>query len=306
MRGSISAFFEELKDKKVYFIGMGVTNFGVIRQFREKGIDATVCDKKSCDELSKAYPEHYKTLRNLGVHFKTGTDYLDYLTEADVIFRTPGMNYNTPKLQQAREKGIVVTSEMETFFDLCPCKIYAVTGSDGKTTTTTLISEMLKAEGKTVHLGGNIGKALLPIVEEIKEDDIAVVELSSFQLISMRQSPDVAVVTNVAPNHLDVHKDMKEYIEAKENILLHQNAFSKTVLNLDNEITRSMASLVRGKTVYFSRTQKPENGTYLSEDGTLRRVCDGHPVQGGNQDSGNSQCGKLPDRDSRCGGCGIG
>lgn len=272
MRGSISAFFEELKDKKVYFIGMGVTNFGVIRLFREKGIDATVCDKKSCEELSKAYPEQYQILDELGVRFKTGPDYLNYLCEADVIFRTPGMNYHTPKLQEAREKGIVVTSEMEVFFDLCPCKIYAVTGSDGKTTTTTLISEMLKAEGKTVHLGGNIGKALLPIVEQIREDDVAVVELSSFQLISMRQSPDVAVVTNVAPNHLDVHKDMKEYIEAKENILLHQNAFSKTVLNLDNEITRGMASLVRGKTVYFSRTQKPENGTYLAPDGTLRRV----------------------------------
>lgn len=272
MRGSISAFFESLKDQKVYFIGMGVTNFGVIKQFREKGIETTVCDKKSCEELSSIYPENYKTLVELGVQFKTGTDYLSYLSEADVIFRTPGMNYFTPELVKAREQGIVVTSEMETFFDLCPCKIYAVTGSDGKTTTTTLISEMLKAEGKTVHLGGNIGKALLPIVEEIKEDDVAVVELSSFQLISMRQSPDVSVVTNVAPNHLDVHKDMNEYIEAKTNIICHQNAFSRTVLNLDNEITRNMAGLVRGKLSYFSRTQIPKNGTYLADDGTLRRV----------------------------------
>ncbi len=135
---------------------------------------------------------------------------------ADIIFRTPGMPYYLPELVQAREQGVVVTSEMEVFFDLCPCRIYAVTGSDGKTTTTTIISEMLKAAGKTVLLGGNIGCPLLPKVEEIRKDDVAVVELSSFQLISMRKSPDVAVVTNLSPNHLDVHKDMQEYIDAKK------------------------------------------------------------------------------------------
>lgn len=275
MQNSVALFFDSLRGKKVYFIGMGVTNFGVIRQFRQKGIDASVCDKKSCEELSKAYPDHYRELKELGVKFLTGPDYLEHLCEADVIFRTPGMNYNNPALQKAREQGIVVTSELETFFDLCPCKIYGVTGSDGKTTTTTLISEMLKAAGKTVHLGGNIGKALLPVVEEIKETDVAVVELSSFQLISMRQSPDVAVVTNVAPNHLDVHKDMQEYIEAKQNLIRHQNAFSRTVLNLDNEITQHMSSLVRGRLSWFSRQQRPQNGTWLNEQGMLCRVRDG-------------------------------
>ena len=141
------------------------------------------------------------------------------------------------KKHRAREQGCVVTSEMEVFFELCPCKIYAVTGSDGKTTTTTLISEMLKAQGYNVHLGGNIGKALLPGIEEIGPDDVAVVELSSFQLLSMRQSPDVAVITNIAPNHLDVHGTMEEYIQCKCHLLWHQNAFSKAVLNADNEIT---------------------------------------------------------------------
>ncbi|MGI5959499.1 MAG: UDP-N-acetylmuramoyl-L-alanine--D-glutamate ligase [Massiliimalia sp.] len=280
MQNSISLFFESLKGKKIYFIGMGVTNFGVIKQFREKGLDTTVCDKKSCEELAKAYPENYVVLKELGVQFITGADYLEHLKEADVIFRTPGMNYNTPALQKAREQGIVVTSEMETFFDLCPCKIYAVTGSDGKTTTTTLISEMLKAEGHTVHLGGNIGKALLPMIEDIRETDVAVVELSSFQLISMRQSPNVAVITNVAPNHLDVHKDMQEYIDAKTNLIRHQNAFSRTVLNWDNEITRNMTPLVRGKVSYFSRREKPFNGTWLNENGELCRVVSGevHPI----------------------------
>lgn len=126
---------------------------------------------------------------------------------------------------------------MEIFFDLCPCKIYAVTGSDGKTTTTSVIAEMLKAAGKTVHLGGNIGRPLLPEIRDVKPEDVAVVELSSFQLISMRRSPNVAVITNLSPNHLDVHKDMDEYVNAKKNVLLHQNAFGRTVLNADNALT---------------------------------------------------------------------
>ena len=275
MKKTIAAFFQQLQNKKVTFIGMGVTNYGVILQFCQKGIDCTVVDKKTEAELSKAYPEHYETLKALGVRFLTGEGYLEHLTEADVVYRTPGMNWNSPALLAARRAGVVVTSEMETFFELCPCRSYAVTGSDGKTTTTTLISEFLKAEGKKVYLGGNIGKALLPQIEEMREEDVAVVELSSFQLISMRQSPDVAVVTNVAPNHLDVHKDMQEYIDAKCNILLHQGAFSRSVLNLDNEITRSMEPLVRGKLSWFSRREKPQNGAYLREDGMLIRVQNG-------------------------------
>ena len=152
---------------------------------------------------------------------------------------------------------------------MCPCEIFAVTGSDGKTTTTTIISEMLKASGRTVHLGGNIGRPLLPIIEQVKFDDVAVVELSSFQLISMRESPDVAVVTNLAPNHLDIHKDMAEYIDAKKNILLHQNAFSRTVLNLDNEITKGFANTVRGDVFLFSRQKRCQRGAWVSEDGTI-------------------------------------
>ena len=172
------------------------------------------------------------------------------------------------QLTKAREQGTAVTSEMEVFFDLCPCKIYAITGSDGKTTTTSVIAELLRAEGKTVHLGGNIGRPLLPIIEEVKEDDIAVVELSSFQLISMRKSPDVAVMTNLAPNHLDVHKDMQEYVDAKRNIYLHQNAFSKTVLNLDNEITAQFIPETRGDTYTFSRKEKVTKGA-CSVDGKI-------------------------------------
>ena len=271
MQTKAELFFQELKDRKVTFIGMGVSHFDCIKLFAGKGIKVTVADKRTPEQLG----ERYEELLRIGVRFELGANYLEHLCEADIIFRTPGMNFFSPALSKAREQGKIVTSEMEVFFDLCPCKLYAVTGSDGKTTTTTLISEFLKAQGKTVHLGGNIGKALLPLIEEIKEEDIAVVELSSFQLISMRRSPDVAVVTNVAPNHLDVHKDMEEYIGAKRNILLHQNAFSKTVLNMDNEITNGMTGLVRGRLYQFSRRSIPKNGAYLAENGKIFMVLDG-------------------------------
>ncbi len=257
-------FFEGLKDKKVAFIGTGVSHNELIRLFLSKGIDVTVLDKKPAEAYDS---ELLKSLD--GAKFITGGGYLDSLEDFDVVYRTPGMYYNHPRLVEAREHGVVITSEMESFFELCPCRIFAVTGSDGKTTTTTLISEFLKAEGYTVWLGGNIGKALLPRIESISEDDYAVVELSSFQLISMRQSPDVAVITNIAPNHLDVHGTMEEYISAKCNILDHQSAFSRTVLNLDNPETMKLRDRVRGSLSLFSRKEKPEVGAYVDAGGVL-------------------------------------
>lgn len=261
----IQAFFEDMRQKKVAFIGTGVSHTELITLFREKGIAVTVCDKRSAEQFQEVYDK----LSALGVQFLLGEAYLDALTEFDVIFRTPGMYFNNPALTRAREAGVVVTSEMEVFFDLCPCKIYAVTGSDGKSTSTTLIAEILAASGKTVHKGGNIGRALLPVIETIKEEDVAVVELSSFQLISMRKSPDVALITNITPNHLDVHGTMEEYTECKINLIAHQNAFSRTVLNLDNEGTKALAPLVRGRLNWFTRREVPERGTFLREDGML-------------------------------------
>ena len=171
--------------------------------------------------------------------------------EADILFRTPGMHPGHPAIEALRSRGAMVTSEMEVFFEVCPCRIIAVTGSDGKTTTTTLISEMLKAEGYKVWLGGNIGTPLLPLVREMRETDMAVVELSSFQLMDMTRSPSRALVTNLAPNHLDVHKDMEEYVDAKKNIFRFQNENGLLVLNADNEITSGFTG--NGRTVFFSR-----------------------------------------------------
>ena len=259
-------FFDTLKDSRVALIGTGVSHTELIELFLRKGIDVTVLDRKTKDQLD---PELYSRLHSLGARFILGEGYLDRLSDFDVVYRTPGMYYNNPKLSKAREDGVIITSEMESFFQLCPCKIYAVTGSDGKTTTTTIISEFLKAEGYKVWLGGNIGKALLPRIESISETDVAVVELSSFQLVSMRQSPDVAVITNIAPNHLDVHSGMEEYIQAKCNILDHQTAFSRAVLNSDNEETIGLLGHVRGRVSTFSRLHPVTLGAYLDGDRVL-------------------------------------
>ncbi len=259
-------FFNSIKNKKVAFCGIGKSNLPLVYKFINKGIEVYACDRREREQMTTGLAEE---LEAKGAKLVLGGRYLDEIIneiKVDIIFRTPGMNYFLPELTQAREKGIIVTSEMEAFFDLCPCKIFAVTGSDGKTTTTTLIATMLKEQGYRVHLGGNIGTPLLPRIDEIGEDDIAVAELSSFQLISMRKSPDVAVVTNVAPNHLDVHKTMDEYIDAKKNIFVHQNAFSRTVLNADNKITHSFVDDVRGNQVFFSYNGAVSSGAYLEGD----------------------------------------
>ena len=257
-------FWQHISTKKIAICGIGISNTPLILDFVEKGARVIACDRRNRQQIGQLAD----TLEEAGVELHLGERYLDEL-EVDIIFRTPGMNFYLPELEQARKRGIAVTSEMEVFFDLCPATIFAVTGSDGKTTTTTLIAKMLEAEGKKVHIGGNIGKPLLPRISEIAPDDFVVAELSSFQLISMRKSPDVAVVTNVAPNHLDIHKDMDEYVEAKKNILMHQNAFSRTVLNRDNEITSEFSRYVRGQSLSFSMERPVKNGAWLDTDGTL-------------------------------------
>ncbi|MEG1895328.1 MAG: Mur ligase family protein, partial [Oscillospiraceae bacterium] len=212
MNIKIQEFWQQLQGKRVAFIGAGVSHKSLIQLFSDRGAVVTLCDKKPLQDFG----EYADTLEKLKVRLSLGENYLDGLKNQDIIMRTPGFEFFTKELQ-AQAENAKITSEMELFFELCPCKIYGVTGSDGKTTTTSLIAKMLEESGQRVHLGGNIGRALLPIIDDVQPNDFAVVELSSFQLISMKQSPDVAVVTNVTPNHLDHHKDMQEYIDAKRN-----------------------------------------------------------------------------------------
>lgn len=258
---NIKQFFSFINGKKITLCGIGRSHIPLAYMFVEKGASVSMRDKRDLTSLG----EDGEKLIAAGVKLILGEGYLDDLSE-DIIFRTPGMRFYLPEFNAAREAGKIVTSEMEVFFELCPCKTYGITGSDGKTTTASIIAELLKAEGKTVHLGGNIGNPLLPEIEKIKDSDVAVIELSSFQLISMRQSPDIAVLTNIRENHLDVHKDMKEYIDAKRNIFLHQNAFSRTVLYADEELVASYKDEVRGDAIMFSRNHKVEHGAYYEND----------------------------------------
>ena len=264
MGNAFTEYFESLKEKNVLVLGLGVSNRPLVRLLLSFGCRVTGCDRTPREKLDAEVLE----LEQAGCTLQVGDGYLDGL-RADVVFRTPGMHPDNPALEQLRRGGAEVTSEMEVFFEVCPCKIIAVTGSDGKTTTTTLISELLKASGKTVWLGGNIGTPLLPLVPQMTGEDVAVVELSSFQLMDMRRSPSVAVITNLAPNHLDVHKDMEEYIRAKTNIFNFQNSTDLLILNADNGITAGFTG--PGKTEFFSRQGKNvrirQEGDWVLRDG---------------------------------------
>ncbi len=266
---TLKQYAQSLNGKRLAIVGIGVSNTPLIKILLGYGVSVLACDKKQRHELEGLAEE----LESLGAVLRLGDGYLDNL-DADIIFRTPGMHPNNPALVKARENGAEVTSEMEVFFKLCPCRIIAVTGSDGKTTTTTLISEILKKAGHNVYVGGNIGNPLLPEVDSMTENDIAVLELSSFQLMTMQTSPNVSVITNLAPNHLDVHSSMDEYVQAKENIYLYQSDTDRLILNLDNDITRSFAPKAKGAVEYFSRQKMPENGAYFDGE-TLYRVENG-------------------------------
>ena len=251
MSDRFTQYFHSLKDKKIAVLGLGVSNRPLVRLLLDFGCNVTGCDKTPREKLDGEVLE----LEKAGCTLHVGEDYLDGV-EADVVFRTPGMHPANPAIQALVGRGAQVTSEMEVFFEVCPCTILAVTGSDGKTTTTTLVSEMLKAEGKTVWLGGNIGRPLLPLVRQMQPSDFAVVELSSFQLMDMKRSPARAVITNLAPNHLDIHKDMAEYVQAKTNIFRYQDENGILILNADNPITSAFRG--NGKTLFFSRQKEAD------------------------------------------------
>ena len=254
-------FFASLGGKRVAVLGLGVSNRPLVRLLLEFGCSVVGCDRTPREKLEEEVLE----LEKLGCKLHVGDRYLDGV-EADVVFRTPGMHPGNPAIQALKERGAEITSEMEVFFEVAPCHLIAVTGSDGKTTTTTLIAEMLRAAGKTVWLGVNIGTPLLPLARQMKKEDFAVVELSSFQLMDMRRSPQRALITNLAPNHLDIHKDMEEYVDAKKNIFRYQKEGDLLVLNADNPITASLRG--PGETRFFSRLGE---GHVCIRDGVICR-----------------------------------
>ncbi len=259
-------YAESLRGKRIGVIGIGVSNLPLLELLLSHGCDVTACDLRTREQMGAEAGR----LEALGAKLRLGPGYLEDLDQ-DVLFRTPGLMPFDEHLERAREKGCLLTSEMEVFLSLCPCRVIAVTGSDGKTTTSTIIAELLKAAGYRVHLGGNIGHPLLCEIPEIEKDDIAVLELSSFQLHSMVCRPDIAVVTNITPNHLDKHRDYQDYIDAKRQILLHQTEACRLILNMDDEHTPYLTASARARISHFSDRQTPREGACL-RDGVLVRV----------------------------------
>ena len=276
MNNKARKFFDNLKGKKVAFVGMGVANVPCAEFMARLGAEVYACDQRNKEYIGI---EICEKLEKLGVKFSLGDSYLDILPDMDLVFRSHGiLPFQNPWIGECIERGQKVTTEMEIFFKLCPAKIFAVTGSNGKTTTTTLIAKMLEKQGIKVYLGGNIGKALMPELETITENDIAVVELSSFQLLTMGNlvhSPDVAVVTNIECTHQDHHISLDEYVDAKRNILIYQNADCRTILNADcdysigSRVYHDMRFDVRGRLFEFSIKHLVENGAYMKDNGDI-------------------------------------
>ncbi len=267
---NLDEFKAYIKGKYVAIMGMGISNTPLIKYLMDLDANITVFDKKTEEELDKALIEEYAIQ---GVKFSLGENYLKNLVGYDIIFRSPSMRSDTPELEKELDRGAILTSEIEMLIDLCPGKIIAVTGSDGKTTTTTLIYKMLQEANYHCYLGGNIGIPLFAKIDEMKPEDIIVLELSSFQLMTLKKSPQIAVVTNVSPNHLDIHKSYEEYIEAKKNIFKYQDKDGIVVLNYDNDITRDFSLEAKGEVRYFSTKVKLDDGVILDND--IIKISDG-------------------------------
>ncbi|SHI22455.1 UDP-N-acetylmuramoyl-L-alanine--D-glutamate ligase [Clostridium intestinale] len=264
MKSDFNEFKVFIKGKKVGVLGIGVSNIPLINFLLELGAEVTAFDKKDETQLG----DIGKDFINKGVKLSLGEDYLSRLKGFDVIFKTPGMRIDLPELVNAKNEGAHITSEMEEFVKYCPAKIYGITGSDGKTTTTTIVSKLLIEEGFKTWVGGNIGSPLFSNIEEITTKDRVVLELSSFQLMTMKEKIDKVIVTNITPNHLDMHKGMDEYVDAKKNIFKYQEKEDLLVLNIDNEITKSFISEAKGHVKTFSSKEELKDGAYL-RDGYL-------------------------------------
>ncbi len=264
MRKEFKEFKDFIRDKKVAVVGIGVSNIPLINFLVKLDAKVTAFDIKTEDKLGIIAEE----FKNKGVKLSLGENYLDNLSRFDVVFKTPSMRIDCDALIRVKEEGAYITSEMEEFVRYCKGKIYGVTGSDGKTTTTTIISKLLEKQGYKTWVGGNIGTPLFSQIEDIKKDDMVVLELSSFQLMTMDLPIDVAICTNLAPNHLDMHKDMQEYIDAKKNIFLYGEKDGVLVVNRENEITYSFEKEAKGEVREFSSKRMLKNGAYYN-DGKL-------------------------------------
>ncbi len=263
MNEKLREFNTYLKNRKVAVIGLGVSNLPLLDYLYEKGAIVTVFDDRDTEKISK---EAIEKVNKYEFETSFGENNLDKLVGFDLIFRSPSCMPTKKELEEEERRGAIVTSEIEMLMEMAPCKVIGVTGSDGKTTTTSLIYEIVKNAGYNTHLGGNIGIPLFTKLKEIEPEDVIVLELSSFQLMNMNISPDISVITNITPNHLNIHASYEEYIDAKKNIFKNQKEDGIVVLNYDNELTRNCRSEANGKVIYFSSKEKLENGIIVDND----------------------------------------
>ena len=266
----LEEFNNYVKFRKVAIIGMGVSNIPLLDYFYEKKSKVMVFDNREISEMPKDIMDK---ITEYSMEFSLGKNYLSKLNNFDLIIISPSCMPTIPEIEKEATRGAIVTTEVELLMKMCPCKIIGITGSDGKTTTTTLISEIIKAGGYECYVGGNIGTPLFTKLKDIMPDDVVVLELSSFQLMGMEISPDIAVITNISPNHLNIHKDYEEYIEAKKNIFKYQNKDGILVTNFDNEITKNASMQAKGKVIYFSSKIKLDNG-YIVDGNTIKQCED--------------------------------
>lgn len=272
----LEEFNKKLDGKQVAIIGMGVSNIPLLDYFYDKNAKVTIFNNKILSD------EIMKKINKYRYQVEIGQDNLTMLKGFDYIFRSPSVLPTTPEFQREVHNGSILTSEIEQVIELAPCKIIGVTGTEGKTTTTSIIYEICKRAGYKCFLGGNIGKPIFTKISEMKPEDLVILELSSFQLMGMKESPDISVVTNMFPDHLNIHSSYEEYQNAKKEIYMHQNEDGIVVLNDDNEITKKFENEILeanpNKNIkLFSSLKKLENGYFYDrEDGFIKFA------QGGN------------------------
>lgn len=264
----LEEFCKYIKGRKVAIIGLGVSNVPLLDYLYNLGAKITVFDKREIDNIDK---DILDKITNRNIEFSFGSRNLSKLSGFDIIFRSPTCRPDTKELVEEEKRGAIITSEIEMLLELCPGTVIGITGSDGKTTTTSLIYEIIKEQGYNCYLGGNIGYPIFTQIDQMKPDDIIVLELSSFQLMNMKVSPKIAVITNITPNHLDIHSSYEEYIESKKNIFKYQDEEGILILNYDNELTRNCAKEAKGKVVFFSKESKLSDGVVL--DDNIIKIC---------------------------------
>lgn len=268
---SVSVVYEMAK--KVSIIGLGREGMALARFHAQRGATVTVSDLKTEEEVA----ERIEGLSEFLIRFELG-GHPQSLLDADVIYVSPGVPQDIPLLVEARKRGIPISSETRLFFSLCSAPIIGITGSSGKTTTVTLVGQILERAGRQTWVGGNIGSPLIELVEEIGPEAIVVTELSSFQLENLDRSPHIACVLNITPNHLDRHKTMEAYRAAKLNILRHQGRKDYAILNRDDPATHALLPECQGRTLLFSRLEEVEAGAFLREGRIIIRWADEREV----------------------------